>query len=337
MIEQPKGKGGIGTGILTREKGRSRPTPGPGGCKWEKSRSWPTQGGRVKRWAGGMDAVTFGIGQAEFPDGLMVRMKSRLPGPPQLWRTLQLRPKPTPMKRRDWAQRWNPLRQCSWPPEDSRIESFNLHVRDQAKALIGADLARTEKFTTSVKDGIDFRETMRHWHKREIYVKEIPPARGSIEVVVFLFETPADPDKYSWQATWFAEHQEESTLSFFATPFSKSLIGPGIGQAIYGGAMFLFPPRPIPDIWTDRRLAFGSLEERLLAGALLHSREPHVALVSPVRPLARWRKLARHFRKQLIPIPLSRFSGQTVDRLRRFHVLNGHEVRSYAAKFIQEL
>ena len=282
-------------------------------------------------------AIAFGIGQAEFPDGLMVRMKSRLPGPPQLWRTLQLRPKPTPMKRRDWAQRWNPLRQCSWPPEDSRIESFNLHVRDQAKALIGADLARTEKFTTSVKDGIDFRETMRHWHKREIYVKEIPPARGSIEVVVFLFETPADPAKYSWQATWFAEHEAESTLSFFATPFSQSLIGPGIGQAIYGGAMFLFPPRPIPDIWTDRRLVVGSLEERLLAGALLHSREPHVALVSPVRPPARWRRLARHFRKQLIPIPLSRFSGQTVDRLRRFHVLNGHEVRSYAAKFIQEL
>jgi hypothetical protein len=326
--------------------GKGRVSAGPG----EKGRSWPTQGGRVKWWAGAIEAqsedeswrvhdeeIAFGIGQAEFPDGLMVRMKSRLPGPPQLWRTLQLRPKPTPMKRRDWAQRWNPLRQCSWPPEDSRIESFNLHVRDQAKALIGADLARTEKFTTSVKDGIDFRETMRHWHKREIYVKEIPPARGSIEVVVFLFETPADPDKYSWQATWFAEHEAESTLSFFATPFSQSLIGPGIGQAIYGGAMFLFPPRPIPDIWTDRRLALGSLEERLLAGALLHSREPHVALVSPVRPLARWRRLARHFRKQLIPIPLSRFSGQTVDRLRRFHVLNGHEVRSYAAKFIQEL
>jgi len=291
---------------------------------------------KIESWRSG-NTIAFGIGQAEFPDGLMVRMKSRLPGPPQLWRTLQLRPKPTPMKRRDWAQRWNPLRQCSWPPEDSRIESFNLHVRDQAKALIGADLARTEKFTTSVKDGIDFRETMRHWHKREIHVKEIPPARGSIEVVVFLFETPADPDKYSWQATWFAEHEAESTLSFFATPFRKSLIGPGIGQAIYGGAMFLFPPRPIPDIWTDRRLALGSLEERLLAGALLHSREPHVALVSPLRPPARWRRLARHFRKQLIPIPLSRFSGQTVDRLRRFHVLNGHEVRSYAAKFIQEL
>ncbi len=283
-------------------------------------------------------AVSFGIGRAEFPDGTVVRMKSRLPGPPQVWRTLNLRPKPTPVKRRDWAQRWNPLRQCSWPPEDTRIESFNLHVREQAKALIGADLARTEKFTTSVKDGIDLRETLRHWHKKEIYVKEIPPARGNIEVVVFLFDVPADPAQYSWQATWFAEHEEESTLCFFSTPFSENLVGPGIGQSSYGGAMFLFPPRPILDIWSDPRLAFtATLEERLLAGALLHSREPHIAVVSPVRPLARWRLLARRFRKRLIPIPLSRFSTQTVDRLRRFHVLNGHEVRSYAARFIREI
>jgi hypothetical protein len=295
--------------------------------------------GEADSWRPSTQGVmSFGIGQAEFPDGSMMQMKNRLPGPPQLWRTLHLRPKPTPVKRRGWAQRWNPLRQCSWPPEDTRIESFNLHVREQAKALIGADLARTEKFTTSVKDGIDLRETLRHWHTHEIYVKEIPPARGSIEVVVFLFDTPADPAKYSWQSTWFAEHEEESTLCFFATPFNENLIGPGIAQSIYGGAMFLFPPRPILDIWNDPRLTFTTtLEERLLAGALLHSQERHVAVVSPMRPPARWRLLARRFRKQLVPIPLSRFSAQTVDRLRRFHVLNGHEIRSYAARFIQEL
>jgi hypothetical protein len=282
--------------------------------------------------------MLFGIGKAQFPDGGVVRMKSRLPGPPQVWRTLQLRPKPTPVKRRNWAQKWNPLRQCSWPPEDGRIESFNLHVREQAKALLGADLARSEKFTTSFKDGIDLRETLRNWHTGDIYVKEIPPARGSIEVVVFLFDTPADPEKYSWQATWFAEHEEESTLCFYATPFSHNLVGPGIAQSTYGGAMFLFPPRPIPDIWSDPRLAFATtLEERLLAGALLHSREAHVALVSPIRPLARWRLIARRFRKTLVPIPLSRFSGQTVDRLRHFHVLNGHEVRSYATRFIRDM
>jgi hypothetical protein len=115
------------------------------------------------------------------------------------------------------------------------------------------------------------------------------------------------------------------------------MVGPGIGQSRYGGALFLFPPRPIPDIWRDRRLdSAQTLEERLIAGGALHSLEPHVVLVSPVPPPARWRRIARQFHRRLVTIPLSRFSGQTLDRLRRFHVLNGHEIRSYAARFIRE-
>ena len=174
---------------------------------------------------------------------------------------------------------------CSWPPEDDRIESFHRHVRDQAKAILGADLARTEKFTTSVRDGLDIRETLRNWHTGDIYVKVIPPSRGSIEVVVFLFDIPADPQVYTNRTTWYAEHAEESTLAFFATDPMANLVGPGIAQAEYGGALFLFPPRPIPDIWTDPRLDFAdTLEERLLAAAFLHSRERHVAVVSPRPP-----------------------------------------------------
>jgi hypothetical protein len=171
----------------------------------------------------------------------------------------------------------------------------------------------------------------------DIYVKDIPPARGWVEVVLFLFETPADPARYSWQATWYAEHQEESTLCFYASPFQERMVGPGIAQSCYGGALFLFPSRPIPDIWQDPRLnAARTLEERLIAAGALHSQEPHIVLVTPVPPLARWRRIARSFNRRLVPIPLSRFSGQTVDRLRRFHVLNGHEIRSYATKFIRE-
>jgi hypothetical protein len=219
-------------------------------------------------------------------------------------------------------------------------------VRDQAKALIGADLAKVEKFTTSIKDGIDIRESLRHWYRRhrpgqparlDIYVREIPPGRGSVDSVIFLFDTPADADRYTWRATWYAEHQEESTLCFYATPFLEQMVGPGIGQSSYGGALFLFPPRPIPDIWQDQALAFATtLEERLIAAAALHSQETHVALVSPMPPRARWRQIARRYGRRLVTIPLSRFSGQTVERLRRFHVLNGHEIRSYAAKFIRE-
>ncbi|HZN44144.1 MAG TPA: hypothetical protein VFB56_02370, partial [Nitrospiraceae bacterium] len=126
-------------------------------------------------------------------------------------------------------------------------------------------------------------------------------------------------------------------LCFFATPFLDNMVGPGIGQSCYGGALFIFPPRPIPDIWQDEALAFAkTLEERLIAAAAVHSREIHLALVSPVPPRARWRQITRQFGRRLVTIPLSRFSLQTVERLRRFHVLNGHDIRSYAAGFIRE-
>jgi hypothetical protein len=69
----------------------------------------------------------------------------------------------------------------------------------------------------------------------------------------------------------------------------------------------------------------------------MHSRERHIVLVSPRPPRARWRLLARRLRRRILYIPLKRFSGQTVERLRHFHVLNGREVRSYAARFVREL
>ncbi len=292
----------------------------------------------------GMTPLTrMGIGALQDPRGEILQATNRLEGPPLVWRNMTLRPKPTPPQKQAWSYRWNPYGQCSWPPEDQRIESFAAHVRQQSRQLLGADLARVEKFSTSLEDGVDVRETLRQWSQSsqrsisDIHVKVIPPARGTIEVLVFLFEVPADPDKFTWRTTWYAEHQEESTLSFFATPFSTNIIGPGIAEACYGGAFFLFPPRMIPDIWENPVFDFATtLEERLIAGACGHSQEPHVAVVSPVPLKSSWRSIARKFGRKLLPIPLHRFSGQTVSRLRQFHVLNGHDIRSYAAKFIRE-
>jgi hypothetical protein len=254
-----------------------------------------------------------------------------------MWRQLKLKPQPEPKHSRIWQMLWDPYGQCSWPPEDERIESFNTHVRDQARAILGSDLARTEKFTSSIKDGLDMRETLRNWHTGELYVREIPPSRGSVEVVTFLFDSPADPDVYSWRSTWHAEHAEESTLAFYATPFIENMVGPGVGLSKYGGCLFIYPPRLIHDIWTDPGLeAAHNIEDRLVAAALMHSRERNVVLVSPRPPRGRWRLLARRLRRHIVYIPLKRFSGQTVERLRHFHVLNGQEVRSYAARFIRE-
>lgn len=288
-------------------------------------------------------SVMMGIGELQDPGGEILAAVNRLQGDPMVWRSVTLRPSPPVQKKQNWAHQWNPYRQCSWPPEDHRIESFAAHVRQQSRNSLGADLARAERFHASLEDGIDLRETLRQWAMtsrrsvRDIHVKVVPPVKGTIEALVFFFEVPADPQKFSWRTTWYAEHQEESTLSFYATPFTANMIGPGIGEACYGGALFLFPPRLIPDIWENDALNFAvSLEERLLAGACAHSREPYVAVVSPVPLNTVWRNIARRFGRKLLPIPLHRFSGQTIARLRRFHVLNGHNIRSYAARFIRE-
>ena len=62
--------------------------------------------------------------------------------------------------------------------------------------LLGTEIARVEKFTTSFRDGIDVRETLRHWNSQktgnvqDIYIREIPPARGSLEVIVSFLRYP---------------------------------------------------------------------------------------------------------------------------------------------------
>src|SRR3989338_5388898 len=286
---------------------------------------------------GDINTVTMGIDMAEFPERGAVKMKNRLAGSEIAWRHISLKPKPDIKKQKIWKFMWDPYGQCSWPPEDNRIESFNTHVREQTKALLGEDLARTEKFTTSVKDGIDIRDTLRHWYTGNIYVKEIPPSRGSVDAVVFIFEGNPDPMKYSWRQTWYAEHGEESTLCFYATPYIEDMIGPGIARSTYGGCFMLFPPRHIPDIWQDIRFENAeTLAERLISAALFYSRERHVALVAPKHPTLKWKRLARRYKKNLVYIPLKRFSLQTIDRVRKFHVLNGKEIRSYASRFIQE-
>ncbi|MEM6979593.1 MAG: hypothetical protein AAF539_07965 [Planctomycetota bacterium] len=282
--------------------------------------------------------VKLGMDQARLPNGDTVATVNRLPGPPVTWRTLELQKKPSTDQRQRWQYQWNPYSQCSYPPEDERIELLRTRVCQRAQAILGQDLARTEKFTTSVKDGIDIRDTLRHWYEKSIYVKVLPPSRGKLDACLMLFDSPADPREYPWRTTWFAEHEWESTLAFFASDFRSEMVGPGIGVSVYGGAMFLYPPAPIKDIWLDQRLDFAeTLEERLIAAACMHSQSRQIALLSHLPPGAGWRRLASRFKKQLVHVPTTSFSDEEVQRLRLVHVLNGSEVRSYAADFIRRV
>ena len=263
-------------------------------------------------------------------------MKPRLPGIAKEWKRFQLQRKPDREEQFRWRTLWDPHRSCSWPPEDEIIEGFTAHVRRRALQALGQKNVRIEEFSTSLKDGLDLRETLRNLHQGKIYVREEPVVRGRVGAVVFIFEETHDDNRFPWRATWQAEHNNESTLVFYATDFRENMVGPGIAEAEYGGALFIFPPIPIPEVWEDRRFdgARNAMETLTLAGAT-YARDRHIAYVA-ARPPTRWMKeQARARGRSLVYLPISTFNPQTLRKLRKFHVLNGHEVRSWANRFIR--
>jgi hypothetical protein len=283
----------------------------------------------------GLQSCSVGIDRLSLPDAPNARRAINLLRDTHVsWQTLAIKPDPDELHKRRYRFRWNPLGMCSHVPEDRRIESFNAHTRAKALRSLTEDYVKTEKFSTSVKDGVDIRETLRNWHTGAVYVREIPPARGAIDTVVIIFDDEHD-ERYPHQATWFAEHKEESTLTFYATDPFDDMIGPGIARCFYGGLSLLFPPRLTPNAFEiTEHSGLARLSERLTYGSLLFSRERAIAYVAAKRPGIRLRTLAARAGKHIIWIPSGSFSGETLRALRRFHVLNGKEVRSWAARFI---
>ena len=281
-----------------------------------------------------LEPIRIGINHGWYQPFGEVPMKNRLPGPPFTLKDIRLERRPRIEKQKKWRRHWGRHSECSWPEEDDRIESFTRYVQRRALGVLGEDQARVEKFTSSIKDGLDLRETLRKWHTGEIYVKELPPVQGDVGAVIFIF----DPEysRYPWRSTWLAEHDNESTLCFYATDHLQDLVGPGISRAFYGGALFIFPPIVIPDIWTNQRFKTARTPiAKLVAAASYYSKAKYIAYVASARPDLELRALARREQCHLLYLPLSTFSTYTIRKLRKFHVLQHHQIRSYAQKYIR--
>lgn len=252
---------------------------------------------------------------------------------PLVFRTIKLRQDPTPEHQEAWKHSWNPNRSCSHIPEDLKIELFNQRVRKQTlKALQGAR-ARSVPFTASLLDGLDLRTTIRQWHTGRFWVHETPPLRGKLDTIVVIFDADHD-DKYPHHCTWYAEHDQESTLSFFSTDPMQELIGPGIARARYGGLSLLFPPRPTPDLFQIGEMEGSNLSEHLAYASMLYSQERLVGYIAERRPSLRLREIARRLGKHLVWTPLHQFQRETLEKLRVFHILNGTQIRSIASRYI---
>jgi len=140
--------------------------------------------------------------------------------------------------RQDFAEEfWQGMGICSWPPEDVFIENFFRTIRRRAHQQISEEHTISEEFSSSMLDGLDIRETMRHWHDKKLIVKRERTPPGKVGPVVLIWrDFPFDIEGI-WRSCLYAENQNESDLALYADPLGREMIGPGITRTEYHGVL----------------------------------------------------------------------------------------------------
>ncbi len=235
-----------------------------------------------------------------------------------------------------------PFSICSYPPEDLVVEDFGLFLQKKGTQIYSEEGTQTVPFTTSLEDGIDTRETIRHWSEKQLYVKKRgkPPGGVGSICVIFDEDNPNDErafeEKYPWRTTWLGEHDQESDMSFYATRMGDNLVGPGISRCEYGGFIMSYPPRRMFDIWQDPDYSeCRSKSEVLLMAAIDYAIKSIVVYVAAKPPRSRFKNFAKRFGKKIVYIPIGQLSPITLRKIRTFHVLDGHDKRGIADEYIR--
>jgi hypothetical protein len=236
-----------------------------------------------------------------------------------------------------------PFTICSYPPEDTIIEKFGDFLKKKGSQILREEGARTIPFSSSIEDGVDTRETIRHWSEKKLYVKTSGRPAGSVGSVVIIFDEDASEkdsskdltEKYPWMTTWLGEHSQESDMAFFATSVKDRVVGPGISRCEYGGFMMSYPPRRMMDVWTDQD--YGECRtkaEVLLMAAIDYATQPIITYVASKPARSQLKSYARRFGKKIVFLPIGQLSPLTINKLRIFHVLDSHDKRSIAGEYI---
>ena len=194
---------------------------------------------------------------------------------------------------------------CSYPKEDVIVEKFGQFLQKKGVQIATEEAAKTAPFTTSIEDGIDVRETIRHWAEKKLYVKVQGKPLGGVGSVVVIFDEDRSKkqglENYPWKTTWLGEHEQESDMAFYSTNMGENIVGPGISRCEYGGFMMSYPPRRMYDIWQDPDyLDCRSKSETLLQAAIDYSTKPIVAIVAKKPPRMFFKSYAARFGKKII-------------------------------------
>lgn len=232
-----------------------------------------------------------------------------------------------------WRDLWNQHGMCSYPPEDIIIENFGKYLRNKALALVKSLESRSLPFSSSLYDGVDYRETIKNYYKNTIYVKELLKINWDAGNIVIIFSE--DEEKYLWKSVWWGEHTEEGDMAFYATSPEEQIIGPGIARCIYGGFLLSYPPGRLSFIWDDYEFRnFRTAKEKLLASGIIYNQKNVVIYVADKPQSSKMNYFASRFGQKIVYIPISTLNHNKISRIRRFHVLDGHDKRKDADKFI---
>ncbi len=235
----------------------------------------------------------------------------------------------------DWAEEFEGGSICSYPAEDLVIEDYARYLQKKAIQQMSSEKTRVEPFTTSLMDGIDMRETLRNWHERKLFVRDIRRVYGGVGAVIVIFDEDKNDDRYPWRMTWHGEHSQESDMAFYATPTNVKLVGPGISRCEYGGLLMTYPNRRLENIWADPSYhELRSKSEVLLMGALEYGLDRHVVYVSASPPRSHFRSVAGRLGKRIVYLPIGSLSPQSIQKIRIFHVLSDHQKRKIAKDYI---
>ncbi|MGE5196567.1 MAG: hypothetical protein ACM3JI_04485, partial [Anaerolineae bacterium] len=230
---------------------------------------------------------------------------------------------------------------CSYPPEDVVIERFGDVLKTKAQEVLRDEERNSVPFVTSLEEGIDLRRTLREWHQKKLYVKVHGKPRGKAGSLVVIFdedlalEGSPYQEKYPWTCTWLGEHEQESDMAFYATFPSQKVIGPGISRCEYGGFFLSYPRGRLGGIWQDGDYRFcRSKAEVLLMAAIDYAVSDVIVYAAKRTPRSYFKQFASRFGKKVIYLPLGQFSQNFRNKVRYFHVLDGHDKRIIADDYI---
>jgi hypothetical protein len=264
-----------------------------------------------------------------------IRIRRRLP-------RVKRRPVHIPNKRRmrerrsgEWLEGFEDPYICSYPPEDLAVENYGSFLKAKGAYLLSSDEAVSVPFETTILDGVDMRETVRHAHEGRIYVKEFKKIKGGVGSVVVIFDEDKTGKEYPYLMTWLGEHDQESDMAFYATEPAEHIVGPGISRCTYGGFLMTYPPLRLADVWGDPEYDWARTKaERLLLAGLEYSQEKHVIYVAKNAPRSFIKQVAARWGKRIVYVPIGQLSPLKVKGIRTLHILAGKDKRQIAGDYI---